>query len=450
MYLGIKYFGKGLTRLRARLDQVAAVATVHRRLRPLSTNAGRCGDDLDDRQVQYRRTKLRHRASLEARSLYLLTKSAQRSMITRVMDRPPPLQTRNSLSIFIHTLHLLDFDLISGWPNLAESTFSGAKSAVNVQARVKSTEWALYHLFRVYSPTETQTGLSANFPPTTPIQSKKLRGDLFKWLTELKSTGVLPRETVLRKTMFDDCQGEKFEELLARFAMVVLRKQLARQGGNGRALMAQEPDVDNLVPLVLAHRIALQRSLQTRQDLQDKASSLSQHLTQTQIDVERGLQQLEIESTATSDTRRRLSPRQLDLLHEKVDLAFASDRRWARFIFEGSSSFTNPTLLRSLSHWPFEEEDISAWQDESTDSTEGDADEPVRNLRALTSLHKDRLDRLTQLRDSLRSECSVFSETMGASISSEKSTETKTRAANAVSSIPKLRFNRHQELSLKF
>ena len=54
-----------------------------------------------------------------------------------------------------------------------------------------------------------------------------LRAALFRVLSDLKKNGDLGRESILRKSMLDDCKGDKFDELLALFSTAVLRKSLA-------------------------------------------------------------------------------------------------------------------------------------------------------------------------------------------------------------------------------
>ena len=55
------------------------------------------------------------------------------------------------------------------------------------------------------------------FPPLEPLQSLNLRAALYRSLNELKKNGVLGRESVLRKTMLDECKGDKFYEILVMF-----------------------------------------------------------------------------------------------------------------------------------------------------------------------------------------------------------------------------------------
>ncbi|KIX95489.1 uncharacterized protein Z520_08609 [Fonsecaea multimorphosa CBS 102226] len=385
---------------------------------------------------------------------------------------------RNNAAIFIRALHLLDLDLLPDWPSISESTLlHPTKASSNTsrttpaqpQKRTKSLEWALYHLFRLYSPSEAASRLSPYFPPATPILSRDLRAGLYKWLTELKQSGVLPRDTVLRKTMLDECKGDKFEELIARFAMLVVRKILSRgqseaSSGHvkrqthdvGRTKRSTEAgkhqDPDFLVPLVLAHRVSLQHSLRKRQDLKEKATAYAQKLAQIQKDMASDLHDISQHSSSPDNSENLLSATDHRLLHERINLAFAGDRRWGRYIFEGAPSSSNSASARDLPEWPFEGPSPFALKD---DEGEEDASQPMRQLQSLVSQHQERIARLTAVRDSLLSpsesiNVSERTPNMRTPYSAEATVgkgESRPQANN-LSHRPKPRFNRHQDLVL--
>ncbi len=79
----------------------------------------------------------------------------------------------------------------------------------------------------------------------------------------------------MRKTMFDDCKGEKFQELLAAFSTIVLRKVLA-EGDGGKASIAgrlaaakriTKTEHESLLPLAIAHRSSLTALLNRKREL---------------------------------------------------------------------------------------------------------------------------------------------------------------------------------------
>lgn len=85
----------------------------------------------------------------------------------------------------------------------------------------------------------------------------------------------------MRKSMFDDCKGEKLQELLASFSTIVLRKVLAA-GDAGRASIAGRLSIVNkvtvkehesLLPLAIAHRASLTGLLRRKKELRARYQS---------------------------------------------------------------------------------------------------------------------------------------------------------------------------------
>ena len=69
-----------------------------------------------------------------------------------------PITANNSnLASFLTNLRLLDLDLLPDWPHITERTFSAKDPAQGQKKRVYSVEWALYQLFALWDPEETQT-----------------------------------------------------------------------------------------------------------------------------------------------------------------------------------------------------------------------------------------------------------------------------------------------------
>jgi len=61
-----------------------------------------------------------------------------------------------------------------------------------------------------------------------PAQSKNVRAIVVAWLSDLKRTGALQGSAILRKTLFDDCQGERYEELMLAVSNMVLKTVMER------------------------------------------------------------------------------------------------------------------------------------------------------------------------------------------------------------------------------
>lgn len=108
-----------------------------------------------------------------------------------------------------------------------------------------------------------------------PLQSLNLRAAIFRCLNELKKSEVLGKGVIIRKTMFDDCKGEKLQELLASFSTIVLRKVLA-DGPGGKASIAgrlaiakrvTSNEIESFLPLAIAHRASLTALLRRKETL---------------------------------------------------------------------------------------------------------------------------------------------------------------------------------------
>ncbi|KAK6383598.1 hypothetical protein LTS17_002890 [Exophiala oligosperma] len=323
-----------------------------------------------------------------------------------------PYRPRDYISIFIHTLHLLDLDLLPDFPpTLTESSLrhSSPKAAppTNLQQRVKSVEWALYRLFETYDPVETREKLQPHFPPSTPRDSLNLRAALYKSLTELKKNGSLPKETVLRKTMLDECKGDKFEELLASFGMLVLRKKVDDDHRDGKKSKNPNPNqnlklrdvnknTEQIIPILLAHRTSLQNTLQQRRSLKENAATQTDEIRRLREDIGRRIQSL-TQDTLPEDEFRNEDDDEDEGLKDRLNHAFAMDRRWATFLLEGT---TAPRLaLSDTDTSPQEDPD-----DKRNDTFVNDADtsnEPMTQLLESLEDRRSHTERLKRLRDNV-------------------------------------------------
>ena len=57
-------------------------------------------------------------------------------------------------TVFLRNLRLLQLDNHQDWPDITEDSFSTSQQ--NSRRRIQAVEWALYHLFQFWDPTETQ------------------------------------------------------------------------------------------------------------------------------------------------------------------------------------------------------------------------------------------------------------------------------------------------------
>jgi hypothetical protein len=171
--------------------------------------------------------------------------------------------------LFATSLRLLNLDLLPDWPGITTSSF-GQQDA---RARIRCTEFALYQLFKLFDPATAAEKLQPFYPPLEPLQSINLRAALYRCLNDLKKNGVLGKDTVLRKTMLDECHGDKFWEVCLAFSAIILRRQALERNHRQARPVAEElglrPSLSkeqraSLLPLAIAHRGALKKILEEK------------------------------------------------------------------------------------------------------------------------------------------------------------------------------------------
>ena len=119
-----------------------------------------------------------------------------------------------------------------------------------------------------------------------PLQSLNLRAAIFRCLNELKKNGTLGKDVIVRKTFFDDCKGERIQDLLVSFSTLVLRKVLSAGHGGRPCIAARLATATNVtakerqsfLPLAVAHRASLTAILHKKRDLRGKYQDLGRVL----------------------------------------------------------------------------------------------------------------------------------------------------------------------------
>lgn len=128
-----------------------------------------------------------------------------------------------------------------------------------------------------------------------PLQSLNLRAALFRCLNELKKNGELGKEVIVRKTFFDDCKGERIQELLVSFSTLVLRKVLAAEHG-GRACIAARlataktvtaTEHKSFLPLAVAHQASLTAILRKKKVLRERFENFGRTLDAKEQELDR-------------------------------------------------------------------------------------------------------------------------------------------------------------------
>ncbi|KAI0593644.1 HAUS augmin-like complex subunit 6 N-terminus-domain-containing protein [Biscogniauxia sp. FL1348] len=236
-----------------------------------------------------------------------------------------PSSTSNVL-LFLTNLRLLDLDQEPDWPDITPATFAAKDAAGGQKKRIQCVEWALYQLFLLWDHTETQNKLRPFYPPVDQVQSINLRAALLRCLEQAKKNGILGRDVLIRKTMLDECRGERLEEVLAVFSSVVLKKLVAERalnsGSEYRPTISENLALQNwgysgdrteLNGLLLAHKASL-ASLLTKKnaararyhDFEELLSSKERELTQRkeQAKVATQSDSVEVSDRAKAEVRR--------------------------------------------------------------------------------------------------------------------------------------------------
>ncbi|KAF2999858.1 hypothetical protein E8E13_007805 [Curvularia kusanoi] len=252
--------------------------------------------------------------------------------------------------LFVTNLRLLDFDLLDDWPEITVQTFS-AKNADQKQ-RIGAAEWALFRLFEVWDPTETAQKLRPFFPPLEPLQSLNLRAALYRCLNDLKKNGVLGRESVLRKTMLDECKGDRFYEIIALFSAAVLKKvvadttakttnvAVARKLATASTLTSH--DQSSLLPLAIAHKAALVNVLRLKDEKRARVLEFQAALDSKASDIDKRIRKC-------ADTPRARQPavvqREADAVKKQLADNWVGNQKWLEVILHGDQSQAGDAFL---------------------------------------------------------------------------------------------------------
>ena len=275
--------------------------------------------------------------SMLSRSVRPGSKLPERSNATPTRSAAPARNITGGPSdpvLFMRNLHFLKLDVLPDWPGITTSTFSAAKDTAAPQKdRIKAAEWVLFRLLWLLDIKEAKR-LQPLFPPRDVLQSVKLRAAYLVTLTELKRTGVLSRDCILRKSVLEECKGDRFEELLFLFSTAVLKAVVhARdiKAGNFRPMarrLATATSIDNHDPklvqvLQIAHEASLRYSLAARERQRQQWLSYCSLLDQS----ERQLKEREDKARMVLDDKRYLAE-DMELLRGNLQAECSGDVGW--------------------------------------------------------------------------------------------------------------------------
>ncbi|KAA8622302.1 HAUS6 N domain containing protein [Pyrenophora tritici-repentis] len=275
-----------------------------------------------------------------------------RTMSVKTVTKPQPVNSISvsDIKIFVTNLRLLDFDLRQDWPGITVQTFSGKNA--DQRQRIGGTEWALFRLFEIWDPNETAQKLQPFFPPLEPLQSLNLRAALYRCLNELKKNGLLGRESVLRKTMLDECKGEKFYEIIAIFSNAVLKKVIAarEQGLEDVAVarrLATAPMLSadqqrSLLPLAIAHKAALQNVLRQKEEKRRRYMEFQNLLDNKAVDINSRIHKCKETPRAK---RPAVPPKEAEAVKKQLKDNWIGNQKWLHVMLHGDGVHAEDAFL---------------------------------------------------------------------------------------------------------
>ncbi|KAJ5822594.1 hypothetical protein N7447_004934 [Penicillium robsamsonii] len=309
--------------------------------------------------------------------------AATRPVRPKPLDWPGP----SHLDVFIRNLKLLRLDQREDWPDI--SLHSLTPTSQNQRQRTRLIEWALYRLYTIWDLEGAQNKLRPFFPPLEPLQSVNLRAALFRCLGELKKNGDLGREIILRKTMLDDCKGDKFEELLAGFSTAVLRKVVAVSADEmlwnpalklSTAIAMTPVNYQNLLPLILAHQVSLSSAGERHARARDAYHRFSQLLDDKKAEL------TERANQGSSDYVDDIYS-DSDSLVRELQTNWLGSEEWATTLLEGGSQSSTDAFLEL----PFSAAWMRAADSNAASLNSGLKQDLVLDLEARILLQRSRL-----------------------------------------------------------
>ncbi|KAJ2978343.1 hypothetical protein NUW58_g7527 [Xylaria curta] len=274
---------------------------------------------------------------------------------TSSINKSPQVPTCTSnVLLFLTNSRLLDLDLEPDWPDITPTTFSSKDAVGGQKKRIQCVEWALYQLFSLWDHDDAHNKLRPFYPPADQIQSINLRAALVRSLEAAKKNGVLGRDVLIRKTMLDECKGERLEEVLAVFSSAVLKKLVAERSFNSgpeyRPTTSEAISLENwgytgdrteLNGLLLAHKASLKSILAKKNAAREKYRNFEELLAMKERQIARRREQAKF---SVQDGSRQLSDTAQTEVRRILRNNWAGNEQWVDGLL-GGSSFQRDGLL---------------------------------------------------------------------------------------------------------
>ncbi|CAK7266414.1 hypothetical protein SEPCBS57363_002076 [Sporothrix epigloea] len=260
----------------------------------------------------------------------------------------------SNVAIFLTNLHLLNLDLLPDWPNISARTFAvkDAVSQSGQKRRIQSVEWALYHLFCLWDPNEARTTMQPLFPPADQVQSVSLRAAFLRGLEAAKKSSALGRDAILRKTMLDECRGERFEEILAVFSSAVLKSVVEREDETPKTIARKialetrgySADRTQLYALILAHNTSLHQILRQKAAARARYHEFEELLALKEQSLAQR-QELTMAHEDVADNNKELNDIKKVWLQRLVRNNWSGSEAWMQTLLYGDERISKDGLL---------------------------------------------------------------------------------------------------------
>ena len=168
---------------------------------------------------------------------------------------------------------------------------------------------------------------------------------------------------MVRKTFFDDCRGERIQELLVSLSTLVLRKALTA-GHGGRACIAAQlataksitaKEYRSFLPLAVAHRASLTALLQKKKDLRERYRNFGRTLDAKEKELDQRFEA--VVSTQDILDRNSIPDHTVARISKLFEKNWQGDRKPVEVITQGEEEGVEDPLLDK----PFSE----TWQEVS-------------------------------------------------------------------------------------
>ena len=155
----------------------------------------------------------------------------------------------------------------------------------------------------------------------------------------------------MRKTVLDDCKGDKLQECLASFSAVVVRKVLA-SGSDGKASIAARlatakrvtpNEHASFIPLAIAHRAALTALLRKKRDLKARYQSFNDVLDKKEQELGRRFEAV-VQTQDVLDTKT-IPDHAVSRVSKAFEQNWLGDTRLVDLILQNAGQETNDSLL---------------------------------------------------------------------------------------------------------